>query len=636
MKLKLIFSFAAVTLIFLGVALYQSRQISQVESTMEVQKAEMEKRITVSAITQLLQEMNGVEISFAESSDLELAELFNTKQTMLTEKLAKVDFAQDTQAYKQLQTLKSQSAEYKGYVDELAKTMGDESLDPMTVLEQIDNLHTKALAVNKEMLVSNAGLNAAAADNAQTAQELSFAKLHNTSSIAAYAAALVFLFTLIIAFVLIRSFILPVNKLQAAVREISAGDLRQQINSPYNDELGTLSHHFDHMVERVRDMLHQTRTVASSMAVYSDSFQQSSSITAHTHQDIVRAIQEISVGAERQASQSEQCAELIQELEREVSDITEYTGVMLRTGQEATANTRGGAEAVQALQKVSEQSQQSVSRVYEAMNKLAGQSQDISRITNSITEISAQTNILSLNASIEAARAGAYGKGFAVIADEVRQLSDQTKQSSGHIKEIINDLLSSMEDFQTHILDTQKNLEEQDHKVRETMNSFQAIDRSNAEISMQIGQIHDKLDNAKRMNSKLADSIHNVAAIAEETAAGVQEVNASSVKQVSAIHDIARQAVDINGLSQQLFKEVNVFQISDVTLEAEGDGDLTVADGLEDTQVQVGVEDEQTGTTDAQAGLEVTLTSVKDVSSANPDTAATVRANLREPSYKSA
>ncbi|WP_019911932.1 methyl-accepting chemotaxis protein [Paenibacillus sp. HW567] len=565
MKWKLILSFSAITLIFLGVALYQGNKISEVERSMEKQKTEMEKRITVSTITQLLQEMNRAESALAESSDVELAGQFKDKQQQLASELAKVNFEADTPAFKVLQQLRTQAGEYKGIFDKLLGVMGDASLDPLTVLEQIDDLHTKALALSQSMLKTNGELYTAAADNAEKAQSYSFLMLDHTVSIIVYAAVGVFLFTLLLGWMLIRSFMTPVGKLQAALKEISEGDLRQQINSPYNDELGRLSHHFDHMVSRVRDMLRQTLSAASSLADYSHSFQQSSAITAHANQEILRTIQEISVGAGQQAVQSEQSSELLQELEREVHEITDHTGVMLTTSETANRNTRKGSETVTALREISAHSRTSINKVYDALEKLVQQSGDISRITNSITEISKQTNILSLNAAIEAARAGASGKGFAVIADEVRHLSVQTNDSSIHISRIISELQISMADFQQYMLETKKSLEDQDHQVEETLASFGAIDESITGISRQIGQIHQKVEQTRKINSRLAESVHSVASVAEQTAAGVQEVNASSTQQDQAISDIARQAVEINEISQQLFKEINVFKIEEQT-----------------------------------------------------------------------
>jgi methyl-accepting chemotaxis protein len=562
MKWKLILSFSAVALIFLGVALYQSHKISLVQSSMEIQQMEMEKRINVARITQLLQELNGLETSLAQSSDLEFVNSIKETKQRLNQALATVSFEENTGAFKNFQLLHRQNEGYRGNIEELIDTIANQDLDPLTVLEKIDSLHTEALVMNQAMLNTSGQLNAAAEENAQKAEDNSLMLLNDTTSISTFAAIFVFLMTIVIAILLIRSFLAPVNKLQSALRKISEGDLRYQINSPYHDELGLLSHHFDNMVQRVREMLQQTQSVASSLATYSYSFQQSSAITAHTNQDIVKTIQEISIGAGQQAQQSEHSANLIQELELGVNEITEYTEVMVLTSEKANNNTRRGFAAVTDLQKVSEQSRESIVIVYDALFKLVEKSKQISKITNSITEISNQTNLLSLNAAIEAAQAGAYGKGFAVIADEVRKLSVQTKESSVHIGAIIHDLQSGMVDFQKNMLETKQNIEQQDDKVAETLSSFEAIDHSIEEISVQIGQIHDKVDINRINNTRLSESLQCVAAIAEETAAGVQEVNASSIQQNTAISDIAAEAIKINEVSQRLFQEINVFKIN--------------------------------------------------------------------------
>lgn len=574
MKWKLILSFAAVALLFAGTAVYQADKTKQVELSMESQKVEMENRIAVAKVTQVLQEMSSLEIAMAKWSDLESVDLFPQKQDQLFAEMATLRFAPDSDAYRQLQQLQQQTRDYTAIIDELADTMNDDEIDPLEALEKIDELHTKALASIDGLLTLNEQLYDAAAANADGAQARSFDLLNRTLSVSKYAAAFVFLFTIVIAILLIRSFLVPVNKLQAALRTIAEGDLRHRINSSSNDELGKLSQHFDHMVVRVRDMLRQTHAVATSLAEHSHSFEQSSAITAHANQDIVKTIQEIAAGTGQQAEQTEQSAGLIQELHREIQVITDYTDAMLATGEDANRNARRGAAAVTELQQASESSRESIGKAHAALSRLAELSAQISQITNSITAVSNQTNILALNAAIEAARAGAHGKGFAVIAEEVRLLSVQTKESSEHIGVMIDELHAGMETFRKQMLETKASLEEQDHKVSDTLLSFNAIDRSIQEISKQIERIHRKVDTTQAKNATLAEAVQNVASIAEETAAGVQEANATSVQQDDAIREIARQATDINELSQRLYREISAFKIEDDAEEPAAVGEL--------------------------------------------------------------
>ncbi|MFD0674710.1 methyl-accepting chemotaxis protein [Cohnella sp. GCM10027633] len=587
MKWKLILSFAAVALLFAGTAIYQANKTQHVEVAMESQKIEMENRIAVAQVTQLLQQLNALESAVAKTSDLESVDLFGETQKQLFEVMASISFSdldayQKLQISQRLQVLQTKAKAYVANFDELVVTMNDAEMDPMAVLEKIDELHYKALDSIQAMLTLNEQLYKAASDNADQAQSRSFALLNQATSFSAYAAVFVFIFTIVIAVLLIRSFLIPVGRLQSALRTIADGDLRHQINSSSNDELGRLSDHFDHMVVRVRDMLQQTHAVASSLASYSHSFRQSSSITAHANQDIVHTIQEISVGTEQQAGQTERSASLIQDLHREIDDITAYAGAMLTTSEDANRNARRGTAAVTELQQASEFSRDSIGKVYEALSRLTELSEKISRITNSITVVSNQTNVLALNAAIEAARAGVHGKGFAVIAEEVRLLSVQTKESSVHIGVMIDELSTGMENFRTHMLETRGSLEAQDHKVSETLRSFTAIDRSIQDISEQIGRIHDKVDATQAKNASLAVIVQNVAAIAEETAAGVQEVNATSQQQDNAIREIARQAADINELSQKLYQGISAFKFED-----EIDKDDEVAESVDEEEAKI-------------------------------------------------
>jgi methyl-accepting chemotaxis protein len=373
-----------------------------------------------------------------------------------------------------------------------------------------------------------------------------------------------------------------VHRLQQAVHRIAAGDLRHQLNERSSDELGQLSHSFDNMIVKVREMLGHSRKIALSLADYSHSFEDFSKMTAVANTEIIKSIEEISHGAEQQAELSEKSAVLIYELDAEMNEIANYTNIMKKSGAMALENTQMGAATVVSLKEAAEQSDKKMDHINNTMEKLSESSAQIEKIVHTITEISTQTNVLALNAAIEAARAGIHGKGFSVIAEEVRLLSSQTKASAGHIARLISSVQLQMKDAKQQTLEARQSIHSQNIKVTETLESFQYMDASTLEISSQVEQISLKVEQVKKKNDHLNETLQIVAAIAEETAAGVQEVNSSSQQQDTAIRKIAKQAVDINGLSQDLFSEIDQFEISDdeVLVEEETIATVELREGL--------------------------------------------------------
>ncbi|CAK4815447.1 unnamed protein product [Aphanomyces euteiches] len=431
----------------------------------------------------------------------------------------------------------------------------------MDLLEQTDAMNVES-QIQKQNIVnlideSYLGYTQHVADALLASNKM----VDSTVRISTLAIAAVILFSILVAYLIIRSFTKPVRRLQLAVHRIAEGDLRHQLNEKSTDELGQLSHSFDNMIVKVSEMLGHSRKIALSLADYSHSFEDFSKMTAVANSEIIKSIEEISHGAEQQAELSEKSSILIYELEAEMNDIARYTKTMKTSGATALEKTQIGAASVGALKEAAEQSDLIMDHVSNTMEKLTESSAQIERIVHTITEISTQTNVLALNAAIEAARAGAHGKGFSVIAEEVRLLSSETKASAAHIARLIGTVQLHMKDAKQQTMEARMSIHSQNIKVTETLESFQDMDASANEISSQMEQISLKVEQVKRKNDRLNNTLQTVAGIAEETAAGVQEVNSSSQQQDMAIRRIAEQAIDIKVLSQDLFTEINQFEI---------------------------------------------------------------------------
>ena len=145
--------------------------------------------------------------------------------------------------------------------------------------------------------------------------------------------------------------------MQKAVSRIAAGDLTHTINSTAKDELGQLSNSFDQMINQVRLMLGATKGIASSLSAHSHEFHRFSQLTASANSDILKAIHEISTGADEQAMKTESSSMLIAELEAEIRDISAYTNEMKRSSDEAAVGTQQGTASVQALKASTAESQ---------------------------------------------------------------------------------------------------------------------------------------------------------------------------------------------------------------------------------------------------------------------------------------
>ena len=180
---------------------------------------------------------------------------------------------------------------------------------------------------------------------------------------------------MVIAFLIITSFTRPISILQKAVARIAAGDLTHTINSTAKDELGQLSNSFDQMIKQVRLMLGATKGIASSLSAHSHEFHRFSQLTASANTDILKAIHEISSGADEQAMKTESSSVLIAELEAEIRDISAYTYEMKRSSDEAAVGTQQGTASVQALKASTAQSQLLLQKVDAAMQTLSRQLQ---------------------------------------------------------------------------------------------------------------------------------------------------------------------------------------------------------------------------------------------------------------------
>jgi methyl-accepting chemotaxis protein len=331
-----------------------------------------------------------------------------------------------------------------------------------------------------------------------------------------------------IAWFMIRSITSPIEQTVEVANQVASGDLTATVKADRRDEFGVLLAAFATMVTKLRDLIQQIDTGASNIASSSEEL---SAVTNQTRQ-----------GVSEQRDQTDQVATAMNEMVATVNDVAKSAEAAFEAAQRASQKSSEGQSAVnQTLEYVTDLN----SKNGEVMDKLRGlqsDTQNIVTVLDVIKSVAEQTNLLALNAAIEAARAGEQGRGFAVVADEVRSLAQRTQTSAEEIETLINNLVGSAESS-VHNMEAGTRLAEQTLEKAEMAGS---TIREMAEAVEEIRQYNSQIATAAEQQSSVAEDINqNITLIRD-----VGEQSATSTEQVSAAsEELAKLA---EGLSTQV------------------------------------------------------------------------------------
>jgi len=364
----------------------------------------------------------------------------------------------------------------------------------------------------------------------------------------------------IISWFLQRQIIAPINQLSANAKELADLNLNVKILNPKGqDEIANLAKAFNAMKTRLTETINVVANSANQIASSSLVLAESSRQTSEASNQVALTMNDIASGTSTQSDQAEHIVEMMQKTNDEVANSLQKAETTLARAIQSTHIARKGEDAINEAIKHLNSVTQTVSYATDSIQKLGKRSEEIGGIITVITGIAEQTNLLALNAAIEAARAGEQGKGFAVVASEVRQLAEQSSLASGQITSLIKDIQAetavTVRTMESNLLA----VEEQVHIISKGGNALQEIVEQVAETEQGVKEMKSAFTNVNDNSLDVQQAIHDISRIIEDSAAATEEIAATSEEQHATVAEISQNSEELAEISTKLQNEVKKF-----------------------------------------------------------------------------
>lgn len=377
-------------------------------------------------------------------------------------------------------------------------------------------------------------------------------------------ALIAFIIVGVILFIYSSTSVKVLNKLKMYLLALSNGDLSVSFDEKLfkiKDELGDMSRAILNLKNSFRDIVADIKSRAEDIGKSSEELAATSQEMAAGSEEVSSTINEVAKGTHTQSEEISDVVNLMQDLAQNMDNIYNKLKAVKDSTDDTKVKINLGKNELNSLLKSIEDIKESFSMVNNKVINLSESVSKVSSITDAITAIADQTNLLALNAAIEAARAGEAGRGFAVVADEVRKLAEESKSSADEIRNLIVLINEDTIEVTNTAKDVDILVKSQIEKVDSTVKSFGDILSSVEEIAPSIDEVYRSVDLTVEVKDAVLSKTENVSSIIEEASASTEEISASSEEMAASAQEISESVQALAHIADELVKSVEKFRL---------------------------------------------------------------------------
>ena len=442
-----------------------------------------------------------------------------------------------------------ENAVIKGVVQQLQ----DGKKPGTTVVEYDFNGTTKYSAYT---ILNNENILVLTADESEA-----LAGITTVTGVAVGIIAIVVLIAIIISFIMGRRLMRPLVKVSTIIEDVANGNIEADFSvvKESNDEIGLIIEKMKELTQSLGSIVGKIRNSSDTMSSNSYELNDTSSQTLAANNEISKAVEDVAEGSTGMAASISKINENLLEMSNETKDINASVDEIKNQTVAVQDSSKIMNDKIKSMQDSSHKMDEGISAISKRIETVNTTVDKVSNIVSVIEEISSETNLLSLNASIEAARAGDAGKGFAVVAQEIRVLSDNTNTELENIKQIISSLVEEcrycVQESGTIVEDNAKQKEE----IKAVLDEFGSLDEQIQKTAEKADEIEELVTAMIELNDDITKSSNSLTDVSAANAAATEEMNANIEELNAMMNGVSEMAGHMNDESDGLKEALSFF-----------------------------------------------------------------------------